>query len=212
MPGALLHAASFHLPPMLLAATYGSQVAGWFSLQERVLAVPLSFLASAVAQAFYSEAARFAREDPTKLLALFRATLRNMFFIGAIPIISLGVFGPSLFSFVFGLEWAPAGEYARILCIVTLLRFCVGPVFYVLSILNLQKLQAIADFAGLAILLIGFWAAVAYGWDDRMAVGMYGIATLLTYLALLGLSWKAVARHHARQTAKAIAILPKCAT
>jgi O-antigen/teichoic acid export membrane protein len=51
----------------------------------------------------------------------------------------LFVFGPQIFSIVFGKPWAPAGEYARYLSIMFFFGFVSSPLSYVYYIVGKQR-------------------------------------------------------------------------
>ena len=115
-----------------------------------------------------------------------------MFLLGLGPAIIFALFGPDLFTLVFGEPWREAGAYARILSGAMLLRFCVGPVFYILTIMRKQRMQLIADSIGLLFLGIGIAAAHFYSLPPRQAVAFYGIAVVVTYSLLFYFSLRSV--------------------
>jgi len=53
----------------------------------------------------------------------------------------LFLFSPQLFSWIFGPEWRPAGELARILAPLYFLNFLASPLSYVFFVAGRQKLE-----------------------------------------------------------------------
>lgn len=183
----LCNSSGLYLPAILLAAIYGPQVSGWFALGQRVIGIPLSLLGKAVEQVYLGEASRLAQENPGALHGLFLKTALKLFLIGIIPIASLGIMGPFLFSLMFGDNWITAGKYIQILFLMYLVKFVVSPLDQTLSIIERQDLQLYWD-AGRLVLVVGCLITAKYlGWSDVLAIYAYGGGMLLTYLIMFGL-------------------------
>ena len=70
------------------------------------------------------------------------------------------MFGPTLFSIVFGSEWAESGYFARYLAIFFLLRFCISPLSFTLIIANRQSY----NFSWQLFLFINTTISIFYGY------------------------------------------------
>lgn len=111
-----INAAGVSAPSLLLAAFYGPQVAGWYALGQRVLAGPARIVGAAIAQVYFSEAARMMHERPAALAPQFRRLTRRLV-LASVPIVAVSIVSPWLFEWVFGREWRSAGVYAAILAL-----------------------------------------------------------------------------------------------
>jgi O-antigen/teichoic acid export membrane protein len=142
LPGAILDIASLQIMVILLNKLLGSEIAGQYSLANRVLAIPLSLVGSAFAQVFYQEfAQRFAEnKDPKGFL--FR-TWKKLFLLGLTPCIVLFFWGEPLFQFVFGTKWLMAGWFAKYLCLISFIMLISSPTSTAFMVLGLQKFQLI---------------------------------------------------------------------
>lgn len=192
--GALLTAAGLMLPPLLLAAYYGPEPAGWFALTQRVTALPLLLIGHAVAQVYFGEAARLRASDPAAVARLFRRTVTRIALVGLLPAAVLAAGGPWLFALVFGPDWVEAGHYARLLSGMLLLQIVVWPVNQTLNIFERQDLQFGWD-VGVLVLAVGSIAGCdAFGLSHRWAVGAYGAAMAAAFAVMLVLAGRVVRR------------------
>jgi O-antigen/teichoic acid export membrane protein len=146
-------AANLTIP--LLIGLYGSDVGGLYSLVLKVLAVPLALIASSVADAFHSRLAICARETPDLLLPLFLRTAAGLFLLALFPSAILAIGGQTLFSVVFGRQWAVAGLLAAISTPWFLSQFVVSPLSRLVFVLRGQESKLIYDI----VLLVSIFAA-----------------------------------------------------
>ena len=196
---ALLNSIGLMGPTILLATFYGAAVVGWYALVQRILGVPTSLLGRAVTNAFFSESARLAREDPPELGRLFQSVLKTLTLMGIATIVPLGLISPWLFPFVFGENWDTAGQFALILTPMILLQFLSSPFGVILAVLERQDLAMIREIG--RVLLVG--AALLYANDQNFepeqAVILLSVAGVLSYLLHLLVSWCAI-RHRIATT------------
>jgi len=192
---ALLNNAGLQLPPLLLAVLYGTQVAGWFALGQRVISIPMLLVGQAVAQVYYSEASRLSLEDPKALKTLFLKTARGLLTWGLVPIGLLAVGGPWFFVFVFGEAWRDAGGYVQLLSLMFLIQFVVVPLSQTLNVLERQDWQLIWDTMRFILVVGGIVVAYALKWPAWTAVMIYGLLMLFSYLGLFILSNIAILKH-----------------
>lgn len=182
---ALLNGSARLLPALLIAALYGTQVAGWFALSQRVLGTPLRFLGSAVAQAYLGEAPRLA---PTHAYALYMTTTRRLLAVG---VLSLGVVvlaGPQLFAFVFGAAWSETGRYAQFLGLMYLGQLVVSPTSQTLMIMERQDLQLAWDMLRFVALLLIFWVGYELDWSALQTVAVLSVGMAVCYAVLFALT------------------------
>lgn len=185
---ALLNSGGVQLPPLLLAAFYGPQVAGWFGLGQRVIRMPMTLVGQSVAQVYLSEASRLAQEDPPGMRRLFLRTASRLCLTGSLPIVLLGLAGPWLFAFVFGGAWREAGLYVQVLAVMFAVQFAVVPLSQTLNVLERQDLQLAWDASRLVLVVAGLVAASQLGWTATTAILAYGIAMTVAYVILFFLS------------------------
>jgi len=176
----LLNSAGLQVPPLLFAAYYGVEVAGWFYLTQKVLAKPISLVGASVSKAFLGEAARLAKE-PHKLQKLFRDMNRRLFLLGIVPSILLAVAGQWIFTFVFGAKWVQSGVYVQVMAFVFLFKLTTDSVIN-FSIIERQGFSFSWALMRLSFVVIGILSAVWFGLSDFWAVVFFAAAMIVSYI------------------------------
>ena len=188
-PSSLLNLLGTSLPLPLLVTLYGPEAGGYYSLVWRVLAVPVVLIGTGMADAFHSQAALYARNDPKRLLRFFHNSTMGLVAIGVIPAAAIAVFGQSIFVFVFGAQWKLSGAIAAIVAPWFLTSFVVSPLSRLVYVLHGQRLKLIYDVAVLGGNLGVFAVADRNGWALlHMVVAMSVMNTasrIIYYFVLL---------------------------
>jgi O-antigen/teichoic acid export membrane protein len=191
----LLNSAGTQLPMMLFTRFYGSEVSGLFSLAQRLISIPMVLIGQSIAQVYFSELSRIARENPDQLLPMFRRTTLRLLLIGGAPIAVGGLLAPWLFAFIIGESWREAGVYTQITTIMFVVQFVAAPVSQSLNVLERQDLQLLWDGGRLVAVVATLVAAHALGASPRWALGLFGAISTLTYFWLLALVMIAIKKN-----------------
>lgn len=191
----MLNSLGIYLPTILLAAFYGPQVAGWFALSQRILGSPMTLITSSVMNVYLSESSGYMLRARHKLYPLFIKTVRNIFLIGVLIIFVMVVLLPSMFSTLFGNEWASAGNYVRLLGFMYLSQIVANSVGSTIDVMERQDLHLYREIARVTIVLGALLLAKYTGQSAGTAILIYGLASTLGYLIHLGLSWTAVKKY-----------------
>ncbi len=195
-PSAFLNNFGLEAPVLLIVALFGAGTGGRFALAQRVVALPVGLLAAAVAQVFFAEAARLARDRPTELRTLFWRTSRTLALTAIVPFVVGGLASPLLFGFFFGEDWGEAGIYVAILAPMYFLQFVATPTGGTLDVLERQDLNLIREIGRIFIVGGAILAAAALHLSPIGAVAAVSTSGCITY-ALYGLfSWRAIVAHH----------------
>ncbi len=136
----LINYLSQNLPIFLFPVLFSSEAVGYYALAFRMLMTPTTLMTNAVRNVYYQKASKmYAKKE--KILGLFYKTTVGLIKIYAFPFLVVVLFGEEIFSFLFGAEWAKAGEIAQIMVIASLFAFINPPTTMTFNILNLQKMQ-----------------------------------------------------------------------
>lgn len=191
-PAVLLNNLGLALPTLLLAALYDARVVGWYAFAQRVAGRPIEFVATSVTQVFDREAAEAIASHPERLPRIMaRAMLATAAF--AVPYTAvLAVFGPWLFTRIFGPDWTQSGEYMRLLALGFITQTSISPIGDTLEILQRQDLYIVREV--LRIGLLGGMVALVLtaGLGPSAAIVLLAAATALAYLIFLGITLYAV--------------------
>jgi O-antigen/teichoic acid export membrane protein len=206
----LLNASGIYSPIILLGILYSPSVVGWFSLTFRVLQTPAAFAGQAVAQAFFSRAARV--PDAQLRAEYAQAVYQTLLVIATAPAMWLVLLGPDIFAAFFGEEWRRAGDYARWLAPWTVLVFAASPLSSAVFIARRQR----RDFAFQVALATGRPGAILAGallGDAILGIQLFGATSALLWLpyalwlmSLNGIGWIASTTTTLRELVVAAAI------
>src|SRR5690625_2418674 len=159
-PQDLLDSISQSFPVMMLTTFFGPAAAGFYTIGRTVLRLPTNLLGKAVGDVFYPRIAEAASNNENIAGMIKKATL-TLASLGIIPYGLVVLFGPSLFSFVFGSEWEMAGEYARWIALWSYFAFMNRPSVRTLPVLNAQRFHLIYTLVWtivkLVLLAIGYF-------------------------------------------------------
>lgn len=148
----------------VISAVFGSVTTGLYGLTMRILQAPLTMIGSSFSIVFYKEASEKVATNQ-KITKLLRTTIMTLAAISFPVFLTIMIFGPDLFSFVFGDSWRDAGVYARILSPYLFMNFISSPVSHLPVILNKQRqfflLSLIGNILILSSILVG-----AFVFDD----------------------------------------------
>ncbi|WBC15115.1 oligosaccharide flippase family protein [Micromonospora sp. WMMA1998] len=184
-PSGLLNILGTQLPVLLIAYWYGSAVAGWLGLTQRVIAMPAALVASAVAQVYLGEIARIARKQPREGRRVFLGASRKLALVAGLVALLVVVGAPAAFSLVFGPQWHSSGVYAQALAVFMAAQLVVSPLSQTLVVFERQALQLAWD-AGRVVVVAGAVSVVALvGGSALTAVWTFGVSGALTY----GVGW-----------------------
>ncbi len=156
---------------------------GYYSRALIVLQAPISLLGNAFSQVFYQNASEVhhAKGD---LRPLITSTIKKSVFV-ILPIcILLMLFGPLLFSFVFGNQWEESGHYSRILALWLLFDFIRICVSSIPLILNKQRRFFLISILGPIILLLSMWMGYLMN-DVHLALLLFAVGQSCLILYLL---------------------------
>jgi O-antigen/teichoic acid export membrane protein len=176
------------MPVLFLSASFGSAIAGYYSLTYRVLSAPISLLASAVGDVYlYKASSIYAHSGNCR-----RVYMRTLKYLIAISILPFAIFfftAPQIFIFIFGEEWGTSGLYAQILTPMFFLKFIVGPLSSMFTIAERQKLDLSWQIVIFSLVLLAFLSSYTKS-NVEYALIAYSFSYCLRYLANGFLSYR----------------------
>jgi len=188
----LLNVIGIQMPIILFSAIYGLQVSGWFGLGQRVIGIPMTLVGTAIGHVYFSTASRLAQTNPSGLNHFFNKTALRLFFVGIVPIVLLGLFGPTLFEWVLGADWYTAGVYTQIMTPMFLAQFIVSSLSQNIYVLEWQGVQLAWDVGRFVILVCIFGSAWIWRWTPEFTIALYSGGMFVTYLLLFWLNKRAI--------------------
>ncbi len=173
------------LPLLMIATYYGVEMAGIFGLAQNMINLPMGLIGESLAQVYYAEISKYGRNNPAKIYKLSVSIVVKLFWIGIIPVGIIALFGPWLFSLIFGNNWHDAGLFARYFSLVIFTRFISSPLSSIFNVFELQELQLVLNIARVIIVAIIFILSDFLNFTAKEAMILYGI--VLPLYSIIGL-------------------------
>ena len=181
IPGTLASEISTNAPIILITALFSSSVTGFFTFANRIVNLPISFIGNAIGEVYRQEASEeYIINGNCKKLYL--QTLLKLFYVSIIPSLTLFIFGESLFSFVFGTNWAGAGKIAEYFSFLIFFQFLSTPMAFTIVFNKSQKSDMILQFFRAFFSIISIF--VGYKMDDYLISVLLYTIVFSTYYFL----------------------------
>ncbi|MDP3458632.1 MAG: oligosaccharide flippase family protein [Hyphomonas sp.] len=189
LPSELLGIFNQQMPVLALSVLGATALTGSFSRALQLVAAPITLIGMAVGQVFRQKASADYRNHGT-CQPLFRRTALFLAAFGLPFSVVFSLFAPKIFSIYLGPDWREAGEVARWLAPMLLLRLVSSPLSTVFFFAQAQRNDAAIMFA--AFILCGTLVmSGAVMFTDPMAVIVgFSIAYSLIYLVQLVWSYR----------------------
>ncbi|WP_171030942.1 MULTISPECIES: lipopolysaccharide biosynthesis protein [Pseudomonas] len=172
--------ASFQSPVVLLGSFFGSSVAGFFMLTQRVIGAPMSIVAGAIGDVFRQQASeRYARTG--ECVALYRKTFVRLLILSLPPFAVFYVVAPDFFAWVFGEAWRVSGEYARVLAPMLFFQFITSPLSCLFFIAGKQRLDLLWQ-SGLFVTVCGSLVLGGVSQDVGLALHAFSYGYCILYI------------------------------
>ncbi len=188
IPADLINVITNQAPVFIIGKYFGADTLGSYSLMERVLAAPIAMLGRAVLDVFKQKAG----EDYNtygNCRNIYKKTFISLFLLSLFPAILLFFLAPLLFKFIFGPEWALAGEFAQIMSVLFIFKFTASPLSYVFYIVEKQKYDMIWQIF-LFIVTISSFSIGIYQNNIKLSLIYFSISYSIMYIIYLLMSYK----------------------
>lgn len=186
LPSSLINALSAAVPLPILLTLFGPESTGQFALAWRVASVPGALVAASVGDVFHAHAT-WAHSNPGgDISGLLRGTLRKLAIVSAVIYVPVCVLAPSVFGWLFGSAWRPAGELVLLLLPLWWASMVVAPVSRLPLVLGQPLLKLLFDSIFLAAPVIALFLFAERGLSTAVfAFGLGAGISLLVYAAVL---------------------------
>lgn len=141
MPASLADTFSLQAAVFFLSHYFSMELVGLFGFSQRIIAMPAALMGQAVSQVYYRELSS-SQNSGKSLVPVYRKTAVLLVAV-ALPVsLGLVLLAETIFTIVFGENWALAGMYAAILAPAFFVRFVVSPLSPVFFVTNRLKVLA----------------------------------------------------------------------
>lgn len=177
------------LTPVLFSGVFwGSSFAGFVALADRVLRAPIDLIGGAIRDVIRQEMAdEYAKKNKCNII--FLKVFKILITVSLIIFIPLFFLLPSLFTFVFGLEWRVAGEYAQILIPMIAMGLVASPLSIMYIIAEKQQLDLFMQLLRLSFTIVSVLGGVYYS-NPEVFLGLYAFTISFWYIINLFFSYR----------------------
>lgn len=169
MPGQFMSVGATELPLLLLTVLFGAGTAGFYSLAQRVMAAPLSLVASAIGDVYRQKAAeQYAKQG--ECLDIFLMSIKRLLLFALLPILPVLLFGPEIFAFIFGESWREAGEIAILLSVLTFFQTVSSPLSSTILLPGWLSVDFFWQLTRICLAGTVFYLCYRVGADYRVAI------------------------------------------
>ncbi|MGN1167503.1 MAG: oligosaccharide flippase family protein [Lachnospiraceae bacterium] len=110
------------LPNLLISGLFGNEILGYFSISQKLLTIPITFLGQALGKVFYQKTAEMRRKGQSIGQFVEKSINRGMI-IALIPMTLLAAYGDAAVVLYFGTKYAIGGVICRIIVYRSLFNF-----------------------------------------------------------------------------------------
>lgn len=190
----LFNIAGTQLPVIIFAIGYSAAETGALGMTQRAIALPVALIGTTVAQVYLSTLSRSRREDVPLYPIFLKATVR-LAAVSVVGVVTLLVFGPTLFGLIFGDQWTLSGRFAQALAVGIGFQLVASPLSQTLIVLGRTTLQLSWDIGRFFIACGAVSGAALLGTQALTAVWLWGGAMAITYLVQWTMCLKIVHPH-----------------
>ncbi len=155
LSGVVASSMSVHFIEILISTFFSIATLGFYSLVQRVLGLPSSFIGGSIGQVFYQEATQ-EKHKSGRAIKVYKSTFKKLLVLGVIFFGFLYFSVEEIFTFVFGKDWKVAGVYAQILIPLFFVRFIyvsLSMTYDVFESLKTELVWQVSYFLGLMALI-----------------------------------------------------------
>jgi O-antigen/teichoic acid export membrane protein len=189
LPADFINNFSNQIPVLMLGRLGGSHVVGWYNLSVRILGLPSTLISTAVGDVF-RQRANYDFHTTGSCRSIFLKVFKTLALIALVPFSILLLFGPSIFSFVFGEQWREAGKIAQVIGVLYVFKFVVSPLSYVTYVAGKQWVGLVIDVILLGTLLGLLYLSQQLGLSYITSLFLLSISYSLLYILTFYLSYK----------------------
>ncbi|MDC6350612.1 lipopolysaccharide biosynthesis protein [Zeaxanthinibacter sp. PT1] len=192
----LLNTVSMQALILVLTAFYSKDDLGYYGLTYMVLSAPLGLIGTSYKDVFYQKIADLVNQQRYKeCKTFFLKSALVLFSMGTVIGIVLFLFGPFVFSIVFGDSWIRSGNFASILAFSFVFKLVASPLSAIFNATNDLKIASVWQFGYFITTFITLGCCVyLFDLDIISLLYVYVIHEVILYSLYFLLEYKTLAK------------------
>jgi O-antigen/teichoic acid export membrane protein len=187
LPAQVSYLAVSNLPPLLLSAFFGAEIAGHCGVAYRLVAAPLAIASLPLGAIFTSVASR--TPDLSVVMPLARKVFLANLFVVSIPILLFGAVAPKIVPAVLGDRWIITGQVIAAFALIGAAQSLATPFSEVTSIFRSQALRFVIEFVPASLVVASICLGGLKHWDPIETIWTMSAAGAVSSLLGLTLLW-----------------------
>lgn len=110
------------VPNLLIGALFGNTMLGYFSISQKLISIPITFIGQSLGKVFYQKAAEMKRTGE-EIGAFLKRNMNRAMMVAIIPMILFAAFGDAAIVIFFGKDYGMGGTISRIIVFRSLFTF-----------------------------------------------------------------------------------------
>ncbi|MBM7697956.1 lipopolysaccharide biosynthesis protein [Kurthia huakuii] len=185
----VIYSVAVNLPPLFLAAYFDVATAGFYYLAQKILTVPENLVGFSATQVYLSQAAKM-MQDGQDLKKHCLETVKHLFIIAFVIIVSIDIFAPIGFTFFFGHGWDTTVTFIQILSLMYFTKMVLQPINGVFQVCEAFYMQITAELIRLVFIILALVFASTHEMTHIEAMWMISIMTTLGYIVCAIFAWQ----------------------
>jgi len=169
MPSNIAYQVRSQLPTLIIGSLFGTTVLGNFSIAQKLLNIPVTFIGQAVGNVFYQRIASM-REDVPAVAQFVQRNMRRTMAIAIVPMALLIALGDPIISLVFGSGYELGGAMVGVIGFQSLFSFLTASIKGIDIVLGKQRYSMLTGIAHAIVTPLSMIAAYAATGDVIVCV------------------------------------------
>lgn len=199
LPSQILLTFAMQAPLFFAASLFDPGVTGQLGLAMQVMALPIAIIAQTLGSAYYAEVANMGKRQAARIFDVSLAVQKRLLLVGLGPTLVVTLWGPELFTLIFGASWTQAGEFASWLALYMLFQVTSSPLMQVFNLFDNQRAYLVINIARVALLAGLYGLCRSLGVTAETYVAGYSAIMVFFYVLVSGYVFMALRRLANRQ-------------
>jgi O-antigen/teichoic acid export membrane protein len=197
LPNAFIQSLQEPVTLLIISAYSDLHTVGLFGLMSRIVKLPVSIIALSMGQVFTKELV-LAKQAEQPLWPIVKKMGLALMTLGIAPFLVIFFWGETLFTAVFGTNWAGAGTLAQAFAVYTYGQFVISPLSSLTLVLEKQVQSLYFSLVGNALFLISLTLGLlAFHHELAPALTVVSVVMLFYFCTFAVWAIRTVKRHDA---------------
>lgn len=183
-PQGLLANLNQNMPVVLLASLFGPIPAGLYTLCRSTLLIPVTLIAKSVNDVLFPQINEAYINSKAISPLIIKATW-GLALLALPPLIVFVIAGPEIFAFVFGQDWAKAGNLSQWLTLWFYFSFINRACVAAIPVLRLERFLLVNSILNFLLSALGFYLGYSFFDGYLYAIAIYSVFGIIPQVLII---------------------------